>query len=109
MTVLGVTKDNIWGTLLNTGYREFQSPLGIQGLYKESPARLDLLAVAATEPGTGQFRRFIAACKGRYATIFVWEIMNPELNGILKRYGFEVANEQENGETIEGWKWEVTP
>lgn len=106
--VLGSTKDNVWGVLLDTGYREFQSPSGIQGLYKESPTRLDLLAVAATEPGTGQFRRFIAACKGRYDTICVWEIMNPELNGILKRYGFETTTEQENGETLDGWKWEAS-
>jgi|ERR1700723_664348 len=92
--------------MLGTGYMIFESRSGIHGLAKELPERIDLLAVQAEHPGRGQFRHFIHALKLNYRTICVWEIMNEQMNPILKRYGFSPVQETDCGETLTGWKWE---
>lgn len=86
--VLGVTKNNMWGDLLGTGFREFESPEGINGLYMIAEGGLHLLAVFARNPGTGQFRRFIEKAKDEFRFIQIDDIMNPTMTGILERYGF---------------------
>lgn len=98
-------------TVLKTGYQRYESKQGISGLCRIKGFHLDLLFVSASKPGTGQFRRFIAACKTKYDSITVWEIWNKELPAILTRYGFkptgEVPEDEEpDARMIEGYRWE---
>ena len=60
--------------MLGPGYIRFASPFGINGAAKESANRVDLLAVASAEKGTGHFRAFIRHCQANYDTICVWEV-----------------------------------
>jgi hypothetical protein len=96
-SILGKTKSNVWGDLLGTGFREFESPEGINGLYMILEGGLHLLAVLARNPGTGQFRRFISKAKEEFRFISVEEIMSPTMNAILERYGFVQEDES--------WVW----
>lgn len=97
------------GQLLGTGYDRFESVRGIDGLGKEKDGRLDVLAVHATKPGTGQFRAFIGHCKQHYRTVCVWEIFNPTVEQALKKYGFTEAHEIDGmtGEQLKGYRWDA--
>lgn len=89
--------------MLGTGYSKFESSLGVHGLAKVSEARIDILAVVATKPGKGQFRRFIAAAKNAYQTVVVWEDWNPIVTAALQRYGFRRVSETDaEGKRISG-------
>lgn len=105
--ILGAVHPNLIGQLLSTGYDEFHSPTGVNGLFKLDGATLHLLAVIATTPGVGQFRDFIQGCKAQFHTIYIWEIMNPVLNTILKKYDFWPCAIIQDGEHLNGWKWEA--
>lgn len=92
--------------VLNTGWNRFTSKQGIDGLMRINGLDLELLAVFAAKPGTGQFRRFITACKGKFDTVAVWEIWNDDLPTILTRYGFiPVEKTEDDGEVIRGFCW----
>ncbi len=69
-------------------FMRFSTRDGMNGLAREEPGWLDILAVDADEPGTGQFRRFIAACQESYQVIRIWEVWNPIVADALGRYGF---------------------
>ena len=108
--LLGTLKPHWAGQLLGTGYQEFFSDTGIDGLAKESGPRLDILAVRATNKREGQFREFIAKAKHEYQEIYVWEDWNPLIGKALARYGFVRCTEtQSDGEILEGWNWCLTP
>lgn len=108
VSLLGRVQPDPVGQLLHTGYMRFYSPFGIDGLAKTKPDRLDLLAVFADRPGTGQFRRFIAQAKLEYKTICIWHIANPVLESVLARYGFNPETEiQGDGEAIAGRRWDA--
>lgn len=70
------------------GYRHFKTYLGVEGLARVIGSDLEILAVNATKPGTGQFRKFVVEAKTRFSSITLWTIMNDELMPILARYGF---------------------
>jgi len=85
----------------------FESPSGIHGQAWTEGRNLHLLSVLATEPGTGQFRCFIEACKAEYDSVSVWVIFNPDLAGILRKYGFRRARKTESGgEVLTGYRWQ---
>ena len=107
--LLGAVTPDPVGMMLGTGYMRFASPLGVDGLVRtNSTKKLELLAVVSTEEGKGNFRRFIAACKERYACICVWEDWNPLLAPMLERYGFKPARQMEwDGEWVSGWQWDA--
>lgn len=95
------------GEILGTGYCRFQSAVGIDGLAKWTPDRLDLLAVTTRTPGRGRFRVFISLAKQYYKTICVWVDINPIVGEALERYGFRrVTEKQFDGEIVEGWRWD---
>ena len=93
--------------ILGTGYSRFVSPFGIDGLCRTDGRRLDLLAVIANQPNTGQFREFMEAAKQEFDEIGIWDILNPELNPVLERYGFMPAamTDPKTGEWVAGRKW----
>ena len=94
------------GAILGTGYMRFTTSFGLAGLAKATGDRLDVLAVDAARPGTGQFRRFIDAAKQSFSTVAVWEDWNPILAPALERYGFHPATHAEDdGEILTGWEW----
>jgi hypothetical protein len=98
--------------MLGTGYCNFEADCGCCGLAKETDEgkTLQLLAVVATLPGTGQFRKFVELAKKNYTTICVWEIWNEDLTAALVRYGFVSHSQDEDGEHLEGMKWSaLTP
>ena len=104
-----VFSEDPFSHILKTGYCRFESCHGIEGLAQEDKeqGRLDLLAIVATEPGTGQFRRFIKAAKKRYKVIAVWEIWNTGFKAVLTRYGFDPAMQIGlDGETNHGMMWD---
>lgn len=101
-----LTNFDVLSALLNIGFSRFTAPTGIEGLSKWiSVSRLELLAVAATKPGTGQFRAFITECKKCFDEIVIWEVWNQDLIPVLLRYGFEPVNEARDGEEMRGYKW----
>lgn len=110
--VVGKLAPDAASDLLGTGYKRFESPTGIQGLAKANTgryiSRLDLLAVVASKPGTGQFRRFVAECQAMYNTVCVWESWNPILGRALAKYGFYKALECDGDtyEPVSGWRWD---
>ena len=91
------------------GYWKFESIVGLNGLAKltEHGKRLDLLALDAKNPGTGQFRNFINETKKLFQVIYVWEIWNENLTHTLFRYGFNPASTRDfkTGELTEGMVW----
>lgn len=103
--MLGLLRESPISQILGTGYANFQSPTGIDGLAKIDGTRLDVLAVSARHPGTGEFRDFILCCKRAYLEIFVWEDWNPFIGNALSRYGFTRTTETIKGERLEGWVW----
>lgn len=104
---LGLVLPDPIGQILGTGYWRFQNTSGIGGLAKWTEDRLDILAVHADAPGTGQFRRFIADAKLHWSTICIWEDWNPMLGPALKRYGFSPETEIEpHGGSVSGWRWD---
>lgn len=106
MNVLGhITPDPV-GEALGTGYAKFVSPLGVDGLVKVRHPRLDLLVVATTRPGTGQFRAFIAQAKTEFDTICIWLIWHPLLKTVLPRYGFVPATDFQEGSQLTGFRWD---
>ena len=95
--VIGPIRSDIIGEWLGTGFGQFQSPVGVEGLAKANGKALEILAVTATEPGTGQFREFIKQAKESYDSIRIWSVVNDQLGLALKRYGF-----------VEGWSLCIT-
>lgn len=96
------------GQMLGTRMNKFESACGVDGLMRENGhGQLELLAVAARNPGRGDFRNFITLLKYDYATICVWFIDNQFLGEALKRYGFkpEVIVD-EHGDKMDGLRWD---
>lgn len=113
MNSLGTTSPDPVGEILQTGFRRFQSPFGIDGLYRAANGRLDLLAVATDVKGTGRFRNFITAIKSERTHVRVLHVANKNLADALARYGFVPFEDVEtiNGdvEFITGMEWENKP
>jgi hypothetical protein len=106
MTVLGKLTVDPVGEALGTGFGRFVSPLGVDGLVKVRSPRLDILFVGTSQPGTGQFRRFIAQAKTEFDIICIWEIWNDQLKTVLPRYGFLPATDFQDGEQLTGFRWD---
>ena len=107
--ILGAIKPDPYAIILGTGYDQFDSPLGINGLFKEEDGgeRLDLLCVIAHDPGNGSFRKFIHAAMKQYQTICLWSIINDGLVPILERYGFSPEIDIDSfGEPCIGFRWD---
>ncbi len=107
MSVLGTTGPDPIGMILGSDFRRFESPTGIDGLAKVNGDRIDILAVYATDPGTGQFREFIDQCKREFETICVWDIWGDWLALVLQRYGFRFYREIQRGEELEGYRYDA--
>lgn len=110
--VLGETRPDPIGEMLaemfkteNTGFIQFQNSFGISGLAKEVDGTLEILAVEASEPGTGQFRKFINLAKNTYPRILILEVWNKTLDKTLERYGFTKWEAVEEGEKLTGREW----
>jgi len=93
--------------LLKTGYRRFETRIGIQGLARMDNERgLDILAVVSSRPGEGKFRQFIATAQQSFDRVAVWVDFNPLVGKALRRYGFVRAQCTEpDGEVCQGWQW----
>lgn len=98
------TSDAI-GKILGTGYNRFSTDHGIKGLAKVNHTRLDLLAIVASRPGTGQFRDFIEDAKKHFDEIVVWEVWNKNLEATLLRYGFGKEVDTDCGEVLPVLVW----
>lgn len=84
----------------------FESEHGIHGQAWTEGESLHILSVIAMNPGTGQFHRFMDACKAEHSAIYVWQVMNPDLRRVLRSYGFKKARRTEvDGEMLVGFKW----
>lgn len=106
---LGKLTLNRFSKILKIGYFDFSSRYGIDGLAKESGrnhCRVDVLAVVSKNPGNGRLREFISALKDEYSIIGIWHVDNDKLRAALERYGFTSCLEKQNGEMIDGMKWE---
>lgn len=92
------------------GYMHFKTRVGVEGLGRIVDDGLELLAVNATKPGTGQFRQFIVLAKERFPSVTLWSIMNDEMMPILARYGFSPCIGPDTAldgsrSTTEGMRW----
>lgn len=108
---IGRTEIDPVSVVLETGYSKFSSPSGINGLCKElAPDKLQVLAVDATKPGTGQFREFMKQIKSDYPNIEFLFVDNITLRCTLHRYGFTEFGYEETHldgkkEWITGFRW----
>lgn len=108
--MMGKTSPDPMGELLGTGYQRFQAHCGINGLAKDDAEHLEVLAVDANKPGTGQFRKFIELAKKNYRCVTIWEVWNDDLRNALSRYGFEPCQKTMPwGEQVTGMIWRATP
>jgi hypothetical protein len=78
----------------------------VHGLAAVRSDRLDILAIAAVNPGHGDFARFLDECQRNYQTIAVWEIWNGSLALYLKRRGFREVREELDGDLVNGMRWD---
>lgn len=106
--ILGHLTPDPLGTLFQTDYLEFFSPLGIDGLAQElhQGRCLEILALKASQPGTGQFTAWIEQAKTHYQTIRILAVMNQRFAGSLPRFGFRPCiHIQPWGEPIDAFTW----
>lgn len=101
--------DAMLGKTTPTNLERFESETGIHGQLWRKGRNVNLLTVMATEPGSGQFRRFIEACKAEYDCIGVWMIFNRDLASVLRRYGFKQATCVHDGAKLRGYRWRRAP
>lgn len=78
----------------------------IHGLASVKGERLDILAVAAVNPGHGDFSRFLDQCMKSYRTVAIWEIWNGSLASLLRRRGFRDVREELDGDLVVGMRWD---
>lgn len=78
----------------------------MHGLAAVSGDRLDILAIAAVNPGHGDFTRFLDECQKNYQTIGIWEIWNGSLASFLARRGFRDVREVLGGDLVAGMRWD---
>lgn len=99
------------GEMLGSPYMQYHTAGGLDGLARvRDGTALEILFVGTSQPGTGQFRAFIAAAKGRFVSIVFWEIWNPGLTIILTKYGFNPCtgpDEKLDGtpSRVDGMRW----
>ena len=105
--ILGQIEPDKVSEILGTGFSRFTSPTGCHGLFKERNSELVILAVAATIPGTGQFRAFIEQAKTQYPSIAILDVLNDWLGPVLTRYGFVRSEEFDDGELVEVYRWRM--
>jgi hypothetical protein len=91
---------------LSPMFQAFRTP-SIHGLAAVRGDRLDILAVAATNPGHGDFSRFLDECQKNYQTIGIWEIWNGSLAVMLRRRGFREVREELDGDLVSGLRWDA--
>lgn len=107
LACLGRYEPDVAGIILGTGFNRFESPDGINGLAEWRGDRIEILAVVANNPGQGNFKKFIADLKREFRTICIWEIWNPWLGDVLKRYGFtDETDIRSDGESVTGMRWD---
>jgi hypothetical protein len=93
--------------ILGTGYMRFVANSGLEGLAKEVGEGVEILAVIAPSPGSGQLRDFIESTKANYQHVSVLEIWNRTMVNTLSRYGFEPFDGKDQfGDPVTGMKWE---
>lgn len=109
MKTLGVIQENEISKELKTGFAQFKSPGGCGGLVKLNGGDVLILAIHSETPGRGQFRKFIRKLKKESRSIGFLSIWNPQLEKILKRYGFEnfthVTSIEGKVELVPGMIW----
>lgn len=106
--MMGKTRSDPFADLLGTGFAQFQSHCGVGGLARERNGCLELLAVHSRHPGKGEFRKFIGVAKKNYRGILVLSIWNPDLEQMLRRYGFTPFTRTESdGEQMDGMEWRL--
>lgn len=91
--------------LLGSDFRDFETAGGMTGLARVTKGNLDILAVIATKPGNGQFRKFIQDAKETFNTVAVWQVWSTIAIEALKRYGFAPILVNEHGEEQTVWTW----
>ena len=90
---------------LQRAFYEFSTER-ICGLVKVLGDRIEILAVAALEPGKGHFGEFLEDLRGSYAEIIFWAMMNDRLERSLRRQGFVgIAGIEEDGSILTGLVW----
>lgn len=96
-------------TAFDTGFVTFRALCGVGGLAKEDPETktLEVLAVHADKPRSGQFRRFVAQLKSSYEHVSFIHEFSPILAQALDRYGFHRVVEKVGPcETATVWRWD---
>jgi hypothetical protein len=78
----------------------------VHGLASVRGDRLDMLAVAAVNPGHGDFTQFLDECQKNYDTIGIWEIWNGSLASMLRRRGYRDVREELDGDLVTGMRWD---
>lgn len=108
--ILGEVHPDFAGEVLATGYQQFYSACGLDGLFKESNdgTELNLLAVTARHKKTGAFRTFVSQAKSNYQVIRLLEVWNPTFETVLTRYGFRHAKYQDGNEILDAMEWKIT-
>jgi len=90
---------------LPTRFKHFNNDK-IAGLAYVDDDHIEILAIMAQKPGTGQFREFIQQLKEHYSTIRFWVMLNDTLAAKLAEYGFMRGKDlDEYGEFTDCMDW----
>jgi hypothetical protein len=106
--ILGTQSVNCWAEILDTGYLNFASPHGVEGLAKEQDGDLHILAIYSPNEGQGNCRNFLKAAQKAYKAVYVWDVFSPVLEAALHRYGFVPVEQREDGVVLTGFKFSTT-
>lgn len=106
--VIGTQTLNPFSEAFGTGFMDFASPLGVQGLIQVDGRRVDVLAVITAAPGTGQFRAFLEGLQECFDEIVFVECWSHFLVSVLERKGFVRERSYDRDPKADCIRWRKT-
>lgn len=94
--------------VFSNGFEQFESEMGVNGLVRESFGKLEILAIETSKKGSGQLRQFINKAQTQYSSIYFLEILNPDMEIILDKFGFKKGKTKVDGTETEMLFWTKT-
>jgi len=92
-----------------TGFLEFNSDIGVTGLFKVNFKSNSLHILAVISERKGAFREFISKAKEEFSAIYFYEVWNSIIEDALKRYGFTNRTWADSGSILNGFMWTKNP
>lgn len=103
---------NLWhdeiSLVLDTGFMNFKTSEGLEGLAKIEGREITFNAIYTNRPGKGSFTRMLQQLKRHADAIHIIHIVNEDFKSFLLRNGFTeqmIDVQADDGEPVEGVTW----